>query len=506
MRNILYSWSSLLIAIMSHHSVGEALSYDVVIIGGGSAGITAAKLIGTTLQKSVALIEKERMGGDCTWTGCIPSKSLLAVAKEIHAARKWGFVTTTTVDWPAIRTQIQANIQHIYDEDDSPEAMQRYGVEIISGKALLSPSGNKTVQVTKSDGSSVTLTAKKGIILCTGATARIPTDHIVGLNEVPFVTTESIWSLPTLPQRLTVVGGGPVGCELAQAFARLGSQVTLIAPTLLPTEDPQVSLTLQQVFESEGIQIIQGRAVAASMSSGSSSQHTIQVQTNDGSSTESVVGDTLLLALGRVPRVEGLEEAGIRLNAKGGIEVNKKLQTSVKHVYAAGDCTGDRQFTHYAGFQGAIAARNILLPLTDPGVLDHVPSTTFTSPEVASIGMSEAQATATYGADQITIVQKEMKHVDRAICEGATDGFLKIVLRKKNQQILGATIVGPTAGELIGEIAVAMAAKLPFDQLTTVMHPYPTFGLSLQLMASEVYYAKLQKNLPLYGALTKIGL
>ncbi len=146
------------------------------------------------------------------------------------------------------------------------------------------------------------------------------------------------------------------------------------------------------------------------------------------------------------------------------------------------------------------------MPLTDPGVLDHVPSTTFTSPEVASIGMSEAQAKATYGADQITIVQKGMKHVDRAICEGATDGFLKIVLRKKNQQILGATIVGPTAGDLIGEIAVAMATKLPFDQLTTVMHPYPTFGLSLQLMASEVYYAKLQKSLPLYGALTKIGL
>jgi pyruvate/2-oxoglutarate dehydrogenase complex dihydrolipoamide dehydrogenase (E3) component len=311
----------------------------LVIIGGGSAGITAAKLIGKTLQKSVALVERERMGGDCTWTGCIPSKSLLAAAKEVHAARKWGL--TTPVDFSAIRARIQANIEQIYDEDDSPEAMQRYGVEIVSGTATLSSSsGNKTVQVTQSDGSYVTLTANKGIILCTGATARIPTD-IVGLDAVPFVTTESIWSLPTLQQRLTVVGGGPVGCELAQAFARLGSQVTLIAPTLLPAEDPQVSVTLQHVFASEGIQIIQGRAVAAS--SGSSSQHTIQVQKNDGSSTESVVGDTLLLALGRVPRVEGLEEAGIRLNAKGGIEVNKKLQTSVKHIYAAGDCTGDRQ-------------------------------------------------------------------------------------------------------------------------------------------------------------------
>ncbi len=309
-----------------------------VIVGGGSAGITAAKLIGKTLQKSVALVEQERMGGDCTWTGCIPSKSLLAVAKEIHAARKWGLVTTL-VNFQAIREQIQSNIQQIYDEDDSPEAMKRYGVEIVSGSAILSPSG-KSVQVTKPDGSNVTLTAKKGIILCTGAAAKVPRD-IAGLEEVPFVTTESIWSLETLPQRLTVVGGGPVGCELAQAFARLGSQVTLIAPTLLPAEDPQVSLTLEQVFASEGIQRVSGRAVSAA-SSASGSSHTIQVQRNDGS-TEQVVGDTLLLALGRVPRVEGLAEAGIRLNAKGGIEVNSKLQTSVKHVYAAGDCTGDRQ-------------------------------------------------------------------------------------------------------------------------------------------------------------------
>lgn len=162
--------------------------------------------------------------------------------------------------------------------------------------------------------------------------------------------------------------------------------------------------------------------------------------------------------------------------------------------------------THYAGFQGAIAARNILLPLTDKGVLDNVPATTFTSPEVASIGLTEAQAIAVHGADKITTSFKDLKHVDRAICEGETDGFLKIVLLQKNNKILGATLVGPTAGELIGEIAVAMEAGMSFDKLTTVMHPYPTFALSLQLMASEVYYAKLMKSLPVYEALTKIGL
>ncbi len=162
--------------------------------------------------------------------------------------------------------------------------------------------------------------------------------------------------------------------------------------------------------------------------------------------------------------------------------------------------------THYAGFQGAIAARNILLPFADPGVLEHVPSTTFTSPEVASIGMSEAQATALYGKDQIVISFQDLKQVDRAICDGTTAGFLKIIHRSKNNQILGATIMAPTAGELIGEIAVAMTAKLPFDQLTTIMHPYPTYGLSLQLLASQTYYKKLMKSLPLLNALTQIGL
>lgn len=313
-----------------------------VIIGGGSAGITAAKLIGKTLKKSVALVEKERMGGDCTWTGCIPSKSLIAAAKAAHAARKLGFMTPETKpNFKTIREQIQTNIQQIYDEDDSPDAMKRYGVDIVAGSATLSKSG-QSVQVTKEDGTTLTLTANKGIILCTGAAARIPT-NLEGLDSVPFLTTETIWSLETLPDRFTVVGGGPVGCELAQAFSRLGSQVTIVAPTLLPVEDPQVQATLEQVFAAEGIQVIKGRAVAVSSTSGSP-QHTIQVETANGQKAN-VNGDTLLLALGRVPRVEGmgLVEAGIQLNAKGGIEINKKLQTSVKNVYAAGDCTGDRQ-------------------------------------------------------------------------------------------------------------------------------------------------------------------
>lgn len=162
--------------------------------------------------------------------------------------------------------------------------------------------------------------------------------------------------------------------------------------------------------------------------------------------------------------------------------------------------------THYAGFQGAIAARNILLPFSDKGVLDNVPAVTFTSPEVASIGLSEAKAMELYGADKIVVSFKDLKEVDRAICEGQTDGFLKVVQLKKNNKILGATIMGPTAGELICEIAVAMDAGMSFDKLTTVMHPYPTFALSLQLLASETYYAKLMKSLPMYDALTKIGL
>jgi len=365
----------------------------------------------------------------------------------VHAAKQYGLLLNSNVNKDellrSIRTQLQANIQQIYNEDDSPEALQKLGVQVVSGRAVLETSTSVRVQGTNTttaniNSSSFSITAREGIVLCTGAQPAIPTNSIAGLDQLNYWTYENVWDLEKLPDRLTVIGGGPIGCELAQAFARLGSKVSIVvgSRSLLPREDPAVARVLTKVFQEEGIQIVTARATA--------------VQTNkDGTDTVvvcdngvEIATDRVLVAAGRVPRCQGmnLEGVGVELTPdKNAILVNDKLQTTVKNIYAAGDCTGGRQFTHLAGYQGAIAVRNILLPLTDPGVLETVCSTTFTSPEVASVGLSEAAATEKYGADKIVVVEQALSHVDRAVCEVAQPGFMKIVYLKKNGKVVGAT-------------------------------------------------------------------
>lgn len=432
--------------------------YDLVVVGGGSAGLTAAKLAGGTLGNSVVIIEENKLGGDCTWTGCVPSKSLLSSAKAAHLARKQS--TSSTVNFKQVKATYRKNRQQIYEEDDSPEALESFNVKTINGRACLT---SPTSLLVKGDGvEDYTVQAKEGIILCTGAAPTTP--NIPGLHTVEYLTYEDVWEMKNLPNRLTVVGGGPIGCELAQAFSRLGSKVTIVASKLLPKEEPEVDEILREVFEEEGIKIVTGRLQEV-CENGSNGGHKATV-----SGGAEIQGDVLLVSVGRSPNVSnmGLEAVGIKINKKGGIDVNEKLQTSCKGIYAAGDCTGDRQFTHYAGFQGAIAARNILLPLTDPGVLKSVPATTFTAPEVASIGYSESEAKQEFGENTVVVSKMNLSKVDRAVCTGETKGFIKVIYSKKNGQILGATIMAPCAGELISEINVAMQAKLPFPDLAKV--------------------------------------
>jgi pyruvate/2-oxoglutarate dehydrogenase complex dihydrolipoamide dehydrogenase (E3) component len=345
--------------------------YDVIVIGGGSAGLTAAKLASSTLKQSCLLVEADRLGADCTWTGCIPSKSLIAAAKNRHAAaivtasnQVGGKSVTTVADWKRIQEQIQSNIQQIYQADDSPETLVPMGVTVLKGKATLSSARSVSIATTNTgsttggaDDSTTTVhqvTARQGIILCTGAQPRIPHNLLPGLNSIDYCTYETIWNIESLPERLTIVGGGPIGCELGQAFARLGCRVTIVANQgLLPREDPAVGALLEQIFASEGIVVCRGQltqlqaastgsgAAAASSSSGLPRAH---VGTCDNGTV--IQGDLLLLAVGRVPRCAemGLESVGVSLTSNGeAIAVNRKLQTSVRGIYAAGDCTGDRQ-------------------------------------------------------------------------------------------------------------------------------------------------------------------
>jgi len=344
--------------------------------------------------------------------------------------------------------------------------------------------------------------ANEGVIVATGAGPSRP--KLPGIEDVEFITYEEVFSLVELPARLTVVGGGPIGCELSQAFSWLGSQVTLVAPRLLPNDEPEAGAVMATVLEKDGVKLVTGRAASVSAAGAG---HALRVTTAGGDME--VGGDTLLVATGRAPVVEGmdLDKVAVELTPAGGIQVDAKLRTSCGGVYAAGDCTGDQQFTHYAGFQGAIAARNILLPLSDPGVKTaEVPGCTFTSPEVAHVGLSEAAAVAEFGEGAVSTVVRQLRDMDRAICEGKEDGFVKIVYRAKGGDILGATIVAPVAGEMISEIAVAMAGNVKLPALASVMHSYPSYSLALQTLAAGVYYEKLKGSAKLYAVLKRLGL
>lgn len=496
-------WISTCVALAPHKT------YDLVVIGGGAAGLTAAKLA-ATFDKSAVIIEQARMGGDCTWTGCVPSKSLIASAKVAHYARngaKYGVsADNVRVDMKVVKKRIFDNVERIHDEDDSPEAMAKLGIDTLLGRASFKTS--TTLEVTmvgvgNNTSQTITIEAKEGIVVCTGAKPRKPDDKIPGLKDVDYLTYEEIWELESLPQRLTIVGGGPIGCELAQAFARLGSTVTQIATKLVDKEEPEASETLEEVFASEGIKRVKGTLVKVERKGDG---HVAMCTGDDGTSVV-VEGDVILVAVGRIPNVKGfgLEELGVRFTATGGIETDKTLQTAVKGVYAAGDCTGDKQFTHYAGFQGAIAARNILLPFTDSGVLQEIPAATFTSPEISSVGLSQAGAIKEYGEDKVAVAFKRLEHVDRAICDGEEKGFIKIMYLKKNLRIVGATVMSPSAGELISEISVAMRAKMPFDQLSYVVHTYPAYSIALQIMAAQINYSKTKKLKPILDFLKRWG-
>lgn len=270
---------------------------------------------------------------------------------------------------------------------------------------------------------------------------------------------------------------------------------------LLPKEEPKIGEALSDTFKKEGINIINSKLRSVESISGTDGAH-LATCTND----EVVKGDIMFVATGRQPVVSGmgLSEIGIELNASGGISVNDNLE-SIKGVYAAGDCTGDEQYTHYAGYQGAVAARNILLPFNDPGVCVNVPSTIFTDPEIASVGMTEEAAKQALGEDAVQVAVIDVNNSDRGVCEDR-GGLIQIVYRKKGYKILGATIMSPGAGEMIAEISVAMKTGLSFDMLATVMHTYPSYSFALQSMAAEVYYGKLIKLKSILKFLKKIGL
>jgi len=358
--------------------------YDFIIIGAGSGGLIAAKFA-ATLGVRVALIEKSRVGGDCTWTGCVPSKALLKVAKVAHHARtaaKYGVhAGAVETDMKAVRTYVRNAIQEVYQREP-PEILQTEGIDVLlSAAQFLDP---HTIRVGER-----TLRADK-ILLTIGAHPIVP--DLPGLKETPYQTYLTLFDNDRLPQRLLVIGGGPIGMEMAQAYQRLGAQVTIFAETLLPKDEPEAQVRIHRVLTNEGVQFVQSRAERVRQEGG-----VITVQAKEGS----VQGDMLLVAVGRAPTTEdlALDKANVVTTPKG-IPVNEHLQTNVKHIYAAGDCTPDgHQFSHFAGWQAFQAVRNALLLGSSRGFADLVPWCTFTDPEVAHVGLTEAEAKQRHGSE-----------------------------------------------------------------------------------------------------------
>ena len=445
-----------------------AREFDLVIVGAGSGGLTAAAFA-AQLGARVALVEKNRIGGDCTWTGCVPSKALLKAAKvahEIRTSSRFGIsANPPAVEMANVRAYLRQAIEQVY-QFESPEELQKRGIEVIQGAGCFIDA--QTICVGEQ------LVRGRAFLLTTGARARIPS--IEGLRDVPFLTYEQIFDNDRLPRSMIVIGGGPIGMEMAQAYQRLGAEVSVVADRLLPKDEPEAREVMRRVFEREGIRFVWGRAKSVCK------QNDEIVVTTDGGE---VRGDLLLIACGRQPAVADLdlEKAGVAYSEKG-IPVDARLRTNVKHIYAAGDVTGGYQFTHFAGWQAFQATRNALLPGSSSGLTDLVPWVTFTDPEVAHVGLTEEQARSRFG-ESVTVYRWEMTHTDRAICEDDRDGFIKLIT-KKDGSLLGATVVNARAGESITELIMAIKHGLKVSDLAGAIHAYPTYSTPVQQLTAEV--------------------
>ncbi|HEX9016805.1 MAG TPA: FAD-dependent oxidoreductase [Chloroflexota bacterium] len=454
-------------------------SYDLVVVGGGSAGLTGA---GLALQfgARVALVERGRLGGDCTWTGCVPSKTLLKSAKVAHqmkTASRYGLQPAdVAIDLKQVMAHVKAVVEEVYQEE-TPGSLRADGAAVYLGMPHFLDPHTLAVGETTIEGNH--------FLIAAGAHPIVPS--IPGLKETGYLTYETIWDLEELPEGLLVLGGGPQGCEFAQAFARLGSRVTMVTRSkrLLPRDEPEASAVLARVFASEGIELLLG----------ASADHVRRDEkwVHVAAGGKEAHGSELLVATGRHPNVEGLDlkKAGVAFTA-GGIRVDEKLRTSQGHIYAAGDCTGGPQFTHYAGWQAAMAVRNALLPGATKGMLAHVPWTTFTEPEVAHVGLTRSQARQQFGDDVMTC-NWPMDRVDRARTDGETAGFLQLV-HKRDGTLLGASVVAERAGETIQEWVVALDRGLKVGELSNVLHVYPTYATAGMQAAADVRVSRLMSG------------
>ncbi|MGH3775004.1 MAG: dihydrolipoyl dehydrogenase family protein [Pseudonocardiaceae bacterium] len=442
-----------------------SFEYDLAIIGAGSGGLTAARLA-RFFAKRVALIDKDRLGGDCLHYGCVPSKALIKasrVAHEAATADRWGLSPQPVSSGLAgVNARVQRAIADIGKLDDV-ETLSELGVDVLLGGATFRDP--HTLRVGERD-----LTAKF-VLIASGSRPAVP--DVEGLAEVGYLTNEDVFDLSDLPGRLAVIGGGPIGVELAQALHRLGSTVTVLqrAPRLIPRDDIEMIEILEHQFADEGIDVrLDTRLSGVHRDDGE-----IVLTLGDGE----LRVDQILCAVGRGPTVEslGLDAAGVTTTARG-IAINELLQTNQSHIYAVGDVTGGPAFTHYAGHQAAHAVRNIFVPIKAKFAPGHLPWVTFTDPEIAHVGRTEAQVRA--AGDTCEIVRFPYSHNERAVTDAEPVGLMKFLIDGK-RRLIGAHIAGHCAGELINELTLAMNNDLTVDAIIGSIHAYPTYSFAIPI-------------------------
>lgn len=448
--------------------------YDIAVIGAGFAGLTAARLA-AKFGVSVVLFEKHRIGGDCLYTGCVPSKSLITAARDVHKAQNlkhYGVKTSIKLDFQAIRNTIHSSIHHINEHQDSRNPLEEMGIDVVEEAVTFS---DKTTLKTTSGEE---YQFKKCII----ATGSSPNKlSIKNLKQDHIVTSDSIWSLDRLPKHLVIVGGGPIGLELGQAFAMLGSKVTVLerSDKLLGRFDQDVSDAITNGLKKTGLNVLLNAEIEEVLE-----ETELKLRIKSANKSEMYVADKVLAAIGRTPVTKGLklENAEVAYDEHKGIEVDDKFRTANKNVYAAGDCTGGPYFTHLSGEQGASALIHALFGTKRKVNWQALPWAFFTTPEVAHVGASESELQSSnidYGIEIL-----DYNEIDKAIAEH-NEGKVTILLDKK-RRILGATIIGKNSSELIGYYAYIMGTGKKLDSLGKPIQAYPTYAMALRQHANNV--------------------
>ena len=454
---------------------------DICVIGAGSGGLSVAAAA-AAFGVDVILIEKGLMGGDCLNYGCVPSKALIAAAKSAKAHGpdpKIGIEQAAgKIDFANVNQHVRSVIAAIAPHD-SVERFEGLGVKVIQAEGrFISPDS------VMADGKEI---KARRFVIATGSTAAIP--PISGLQDVSYLTNETIFDLTEKPDHLVIIGGGPIGIEMAQAHRRLGSRVTVLeAQKALGKDDPELAETVLRTVRDEGVNIHEGATVSSVTSNGKGL--TVAIEGENGSKT--IDGSHLLVAAGRKPNVDGLglDKAGIAFSPRG-IEVDKGLRTSNRRIYAIGDVTGGLQFTHVAGYHAGLVIRSILFRMPVKENRFVIPWVTYTSPELGHVGMTEDEARSAYG-NKVKVLTADYSGNDRAQAEAATEGRLKLIAGPKGR-LLGADIVGMQAGELLNVLSLAISKSLKMSDLAGFVSPYPTLG-ELVKRAAISYYADAPKS------------